>query len=341
MGITAQELAERLGAELHGDPGAEISRIGNLAAAKKDELSFLSDSKYREDLANTGAGVVIIRKDDLEHCRTTALVMPDPYVEFAKAAQILDTTPLPAEGISDRAVISPSARLGKGVSVGPGTVIEDGAEIGDSVSIGANCFIGKHASIGSFTKLWSGVSIYHNVRIGSHCLFQSGAVIGSDGFGYANERGEWVKIPQLGSVTIGDRVEIGANTCVDRGAVDDTVIESNVIIDNLCQIAHNDHIGYGTAMAGATVVAGSVTIGKYCIIGGRSVFAGHITVADQVTIAGGTSVAASIRKPGTVWGSATVAHPEKKWRRNAVRFGELDDLFRRVAHLEKLAEEKK
>ena len=193
MGITAQELAERLGAELHGDPGAEISRIGNLAAAKKDELSFLSDSKYREDLANTGAGVVIIRKDDLEHCRTTALVMPDPYVGFAKAAQILDTTPLPAEGISDRAVISPSARLGKGVSVGPGTVIEDGAEIGDSVSIGANCFIGKHASIGSFTKLWSGVSIYHNVRIGSHCLFQAGAVIGSDGFGYANERGEWVK----------------------------------------------------------------------------------------------------------------------------------------------------
>ena len=341
MGITAQELAERLGAELHGDPGAEISRIGNLAAAKKDELSFLSDSKYREDLANTGAGVVIIRKDDLEHCRTTALVMPDPYVGFAKAAQILDTTPLPAEGISDRAVISPSARLGKGVSVGPGTVIEDGAEIGDSVSIGANCFIGKHASIGSFTKLWSGVSIYHNVRIGSHCLFQAGAVIGSDGFGYANERGEWVKIPQLGSVTIGDRVEIGANTGVDRGAVDDTVIESNVIIDNLCQIAHNDHIGYGTAMAGATVVAGSVNIGKYCIIGGRSVFAGHISIADQVTIAGGTAVAASIRKSGTVWGSATIAHPEKKWRRNAVRFGELDDLFRRVAHLEKLAEEEK
>lgn len=327
MAITLGELATKLNAKLVGDANIVIEKIANLETAKEGEISFLSDPKYKSSLEVTKASAVIVKEEHLEHCKVAALVLPDPYVGFAYVAQLLDTTPKPAEGISPSAVISPTAKIGANVSIGGNAVIEDQVEIGDGAVIGANCFVGKNAKIGAGTKLWSNVSIYHNVQIGAECLIQSGTVIGSDGFGYANERGKWVKIPQLGTVIIGDHVEIGANTCIDRGAIDNTVIESNVIIDNLCQIAHNVHIGYGTAMAGAAVVAGSVTIGKYCVIGGRSVFNGHITICDGTTIAGATSVMRTITKPG-VYSSGVPEMESTKWRKVMACLPMIDEIYK-------------
>jgi UDP-3-O-[3-hydroxymyristoyl] glucosamine N-acyltransferase len=327
MSLTLGEIAAKLNAELRGSPDIVIEKIANLETASEGEISFLSDPKYKSSLEQTKASAVIIKEEHYEHCRTAALILKDPYVGFAYVAQMLDTTPKPADGIEPSAVISSSAKVGAGVSVGANAVIEEGVVLDDGAVIGANCFVGKNARIGARTKLWANVSVYHNVKIGSDCLIQSGTVIGSDGFGYANQQGKWVKIPQLGSVTIGDSVEIGANTCIDRGAIDDTVIESNVIIDNLCQIAHNVHIGFGTAMAGATVVAGSVTIGKFCIIGGRSVFNGHIKICDGTTIAGATSVMRTITKPG-VYSSGVPEMENSKWRKVMACLPMIDEIYK-------------
>ena len=329
MSYTLGEIAERLKAELHGDPDIRISRIANLASAGEGEISFLNDAKYRKDLSTTGASAVIIRASDLEHCKTAALVMNDPYVGFALVAQMLDTTPKQKNEVHPSAVVADDVKIGSNVSIGANAVIDSGAEIGDDAVIGPNCYIGCNAVIGARTRLWSNCSVYHNVRIGTDCLLQSGAVIGSDGFGYANDRGRWVKIPQLGSVVIGNHVEIGANTCIDRGAIDNTVIEDNVIIDNLCQIAHNVKIGTGSAMAGTAVVAGSTTIGRYCIIGGRSVFNGHINICDGTTIAGATSVMRSITKPGT-YSSGVPEMTEKKWRKVMACLPMLDEVCKTV-----------
>lgn len=339
MTITLGELAQQLGAELHGDPQVEIHRIANLETAQQGEISFLSDSKYQGFLKTTQASAVLLKAHDLDACGTNALVLKDPYVGFARVAQVLDTTPAPATSIHATAVIAPDVTLGQGVAIGAHTVVESGAVLSDGVIIGPGCFIGQGSSIGANTKLWANVTIYHNVHIGGQCLIQSGTVIGADGFGYANERGEWIKIPQLGGVVIGNRVEIGANTCIDRGAIDNTRISDNVIIDNLCQIAHNVEIGYGTAIAGCTTIAGSVTIGKYCIIGGASVFNGHITIGDQVTITGMAMVMRSITEPG-LYSSGIPAQTNKEWRKTAARALHIDDMYKRLANIEKLLEKK-
>lgn len=327
MSVTLGELAELLKAELRGDASIVIDRIGNLETAQSGQISFLNDPRFASSLEKTQASAVIVRQQDAERCPCAALIVADPYVGFALVAQRLDTTPKPASGIHPTAAVDPDAKLGQDVNIGANAVIESGAVIGDGASIGAGCFVGKDAVIGARTKLWANCSVYHRVRIGDDCLLQSGAVIGSDGFGYANDKGKWVKIPQLGTVVIGNRVEIGAGTCIDRGAVDDTVIEDNVIIDNLCQIAHNVRIGTGTAMAGAAVVAGSTKIGRYCIIGGRSVFNGHITIGDGVTITGATSVMRSIDTPG-VYSSGVPEMTNKKWRKVMACLPLLDDIYK-------------
>lgn len=333
-------LAEVMGAEVHGNSSVEIDRIANLKTAGAGEISFLSDPRYRSVLSESQAAAVIVRKDDLPHVNpaATALVVSDPYVGFAKAAQALDKTPPVAVGIDPSAVISPEARLGKNVAVGPNAVIAAGAVIGDNVQIGAGCSVGLNAVIGECTRLYPNVSVYHDVQIGAHCLFQSSAVIGSDGFGYANEKGRWLKIPQSGRVKIGSFVEIGACTCIDRGALDDTVIEDNVIIDNLCQIAHNVRIGTGTAVAGGTTFAGSVTIGRYCIIGGTSVFNGHITIADGVTISGMCMVMRSIDKPG-IYSSGIPAQSNKEWRLTASRVLHINEMYHKLNELERTVNE--
>lgn len=329
-----KNIAEKLGVSFEGNGDLEIRKVANLKTAQPDEISFLSDPKYREVLDESQAGCVMVTADMAQHVKGVALVVQDPYLCFAKVAQMLDTTPVIASGIASSAVVEPSAKLGNNVSLGENVYVGEGAEIGDDVQIGANCVIGKNVKIGNGTRLYPLVSIYHDVVIGEHCLFQSGAVIGSDGFGYANDKGQWVKIPQTGRVVIGDMVEIGANTCIDRGALDDTIIESNVIIDNLCQVAHNVKIGYGTAVAGGTTFAGSVTIGKYCIIGGTSVFNGHITIADQVTISGMCMVMRSIDKKG-IYTSGIPAQPNKEWRMTAARVLHINDMYHKVSEIEK------
>lgn len=253
---------------------------------------------------------------------------------YAVLAQYMDSTPKAASGIAASAVVSASAVIGKNVSIGANAVIEDGVTLGDHVVIGANCFVGKNSKIGAYTQLWANVSVYHEVEIGQHCLIQSGAVIGSDGFGYANDRGRWIKIPQVGQVIIGNHVEIGACTCIDRGALDPTVIEDNVIIDNLCQIAHNVHIGTGTAVAGGVIMAGSLTVGRYCLIGGASVINGHMEICDKVTITGMGMVMRPITEPG-VYSSGIPLQTNKEWRKTAALTLGIDAMNKRLKALEK------
>lgn len=339
MTITLQELARQLGAELKGDPTQVICRVNTLDKAGPDEVAFLSDSKYHHLLENTKAGAVIITATDQARCPVASLVMADPYLGFALAAQALDTTPQPAKDIHPTAVIADDVTLGEGVAIGANAVIESGVVLGDGVVIGAGCFIGKGARLGANSRLWANVTLYHRVELGERCLVQSGAVIGGDGFGYANNKGEWVKIPQLGTVIIGNRVEIGAGTTIDRGALGDTCIADNVIIDNLCQVAHNVSIGYGTAIAGGTVMAGSLKVGKYCIIGGAVVINGHIEICDGVTITGMSMVMRPITEPG-LYSSGIPLQPNKEWRKTAARVMRIDDMHKRLNQLEKQSDKK-
>ncbi len=334
------ELAQKIGGKVVGNEQVEVTAVANLASAKSTDISFLSDKKMAQYLATTKAAAVIVKEQDvIEGSNTTFVIVADPYVAFARVAKIFDTTPPCAEGIAQSAVIHPTAILGANVSVGPNAVIEAGAQIGDGAQIGALSYVGKNAIIGQRTKLWSNVSIYHDCVVGNDCLFQSGAVIGSDGFGYANDKGKWVKIPQLGRVVIGNNVEIGAHTAIDRGAIDDTVIEDNVIIDNLVQVAHNDHIGYGTAIAGGTIIAGSVTLGKYCIVGGTSTFNGHIKICDGVQILG--QVGRDITKPGKYTSYLPVVE-HSEWTKILLRLLRINKMNDRLSKIEaKMAEDNK
>jgi UDP-3-O-[3-hydroxymyristoyl] glucosamine N-acyltransferase len=265
-------------------------------------------------------------------------VVKNPYLTYARMAQLLDTTPAPAQDIAASAVISDSATLGKNVSVGANAVIESGVVLGDNVVIGAGCFIGKNAKLGAGTRIWANVSIYHRVEIGEDCLVQSGTVIGADGFGYANDRGNWIKIPQLGTVLIGDRVEIGACTTIDRGALDDTLIGNGVIIDNQCQIAHNVVIGDNTAVAGGVIMAGSLKIGRYCQIGGASVINGHMEICDKAVVTGMGMVMRPITEPG-VYSSGIPLQPNKVWRKTAALVMNIDEMNKRLKAVERKIEE--
>jgi UDP-3-O-[3-hydroxymyristoyl] glucosamine N-acyltransferase len=335
--ITLAELAAITGGELYGDGETVITAVAAMDKAGEGDITFLSNSKYRKHLSECAASAVMVKDTERELCTTNVLVVNDPYLAYARVAQALDTTPKPAELVHSSAVIADNVILGENVSIGANAVIESGVTLGDNVSIGAGCFIGKNATIGADTRLWANVSIYHEVQLGESCLIQANTVIGSDGFGYANDKGEWVKIPQVGTVRIGNRVEIGAGTTIDRGALDDTVIEDNVIIDNQMQIAHNVHIGYGTAMAGGTIVAGSTKIGKYCIIGGGTVINGHIEIADGVTITGMGMVMRGIDEKG-MYSSGIPLQPNKEWRKTAARVHRIDDMNKRLKAIEKKLE---
>ncbi|RUR93615.1 UDP-3-O-(3-hydroxymyristoyl)glucosamine N-acyltransferase [Pectobacterium polaris] len=332
--IRLDALAQQLDAQLHGDGDIVITGVASMHSAKTGQITFLSDSRYREQLAVTQASAVVLTEADLPYCQVAALVVKNPYLTYARMAQLLDTTPQPATDIAPSAVIAPDATLGQNVSVGANAVIESGAQLGDGVVIGPGCFIGKDARIGAGTRLWANVTIYHRVELGEHCLIQSGTVIGSDGFGYANDRGNWVKIPQLGTVRIGDRVEIGASTTIDRGALDDTVIGNGVIIDNQCQIAHNVVIGDNTAVAGGVIMAGSLKIGRYCMIGGASVINGHMEICDKVTVTGMGMVMRPITEPG-VYSSGIPLQPNKVWRKTAALVMNIDEISKRLKAVER------
>lgn len=331
--ITLAELTSITGGELYGDGSVVISAVSGMDNAKEGDITFLSNAKYKKHLGECLASAIMVKESEKDLCNTNVLVVKDPYLAYAIVAQALDTTPAAASGIASSAVIASDISIGDNVSIGANATIESGVTLGDNVVIGAGCFIGKNVSIAANTQLWANVTVYHKVQLGESCLVQSGTVIGADGFGYANNQGEWVKIPQVGTVKIGNRVEIGACTTIDRGALDDTVIEDNVILDNQLQIAHNVHIGYGTAIAGGTIIAGSTNIGKYCIIGGGCVINGHIEIVDGVTITGMGMVMRGISEKG-MYSSGVPLQPNKEWRKMATRVHRIDDMNKRLRAIE-------
>lgn len=322
MKVSLGELAACTGAELQGDPAIEISGIATLDSAGPGELAFLYNRRYRKFLAVTGASAVLLTPADAADCPVAALVMENPYLGYARAASRLMPRWAEPVGVHPTASVAATATIDPTASVGPHCNVEPDASIGEHAVIGAGCTIGRGARVGSFTHLHANVSLYHGVSIGGRCIVHAGAVIGSDGFGFARDGSQWVKIPQLGAVQIGDDVEIGANTTIDRGALKDTVIENGVKIDNLVQIGHNVRIGSQTAIAGCTGIAGSVTIGRRCLIGGAVGIAGHIEIGDDVTILAKSGVHKSIRTPG-VYSSGWPVQEARTWHRYIAALGRL------------------
>ncbi len=336
-GVTLGELAARFGCQLSGDPDVRIHAVATLANARAGQISFLANKQYRRFLADTQADAVIVQPEDLPDCPGNALLADDPYVLYARIAHVLHPPPALSPGVAAGAYVSEGARLGEDVRVDCGAVIEHGAQLGARVWIGPGCVVQRDCEIGADTRLVANVTLCHGVRIGARGLIHPNTVIGSDGFGLARAAEGWIKVPQLGAVRIGEDVEIGAGTTVDRGAIEDTVIGNGVKLDNQIQVAHNVRIEEHTVVAACTGVSGSTTIGKRCMIAGAVGFVGHLDIADDVVITGQTMVNKSIAKPG-VYSSALPMDEASSWRRNSARFRKLDELAKRVKRLERASE---
>ncbi len=335
------DIVSKLGGELYGDPGIRIRQVATLESAGAGDITFVSQSRYLTRLDQSLAAAVILGTDARAATVLPRIICDNPYAYFAKVSSLLNPPPPVTPGIHKRAVVDRSARVSKSASVGAGAVIGKRAHIAQRAEIGAGCFIGDDATIGAGTRLHANVTVYHECRIGARCIVHSGAVIGADGFGIAKEDGVWMKIPQIGRVVIGEDVEIGANTTIDRGALDDTVIEDGVKLDNQIQIAHNVTIGAYTAIAACVGIAGSATIGRNCALGGAAMIYGHITIADNINISAGTLIMKSLDEPGTYTGVYPFS-THQRWLRNAAQLRQLDDLAQRVRELEgRLGKEKR
>lgn len=340
MGLTLGELAERTGTQVQGDAALVITGVCTLQEGRPDCISFLANPQYRKHLPDTRAGAVILTSDHAKDCPVTTLVSSNPYVTYAQIAALLNPVNAAVQGIHPSAVIAPGSRIDPSASLGPLCVIEEGARIGPDTIIGPGCVVGRDVVIGAATRLVANVTLCHGVQLGSRCLIHPGAVIGSDGFGLANENGHWLKVPQLGSVRIGDDVEIGANTSIDRGALEDTLIADGVKLDNQIQVAHNVQIGAHTAVAGCVGISGSAKIGAHCMLAGGVGVVGHLEIADGTVVTGMSMVTKSITSPG-VYSSGLSALPNDQWNKIAVRLRHLDDMARRLQTLERRLDEKK
>jgi len=332
--MTLGQLAETLGATLKGPETLQITGLATLQEAGPGQLSFLANPQYRKFLDNSQAAAVLLKAADAESFTGNALIVADPYLAYARISHLFDPKPKAVAGIHPSAVVAEDAQVDASASIGPFAVIESGARIGANVSIGAHCVIGARCVVGEGGWLAPRVTLYHDVTIGKRVVIQSGAVIGGEGFGFANEKGVWRKIAQIGGVTIGDDVEIGVNTAVDRGALSDTRIADGVKLDNQIQIAHNVQIGEHTAMAACVGISGSTRIGKHCTIAGGVGMVGHIDVCDNVFVSGMTMVTRSITEPGA-YSSGTAMQPLADWRKSAARIRQLDDMSKRLQQLEK------
>lgn len=334
MVYTLGEIAEITGAELDGDPDYKIIRVASLQAARAGEISFLANKRHAPYLKNTEASAVILSARDKHRCAVQTLVCADPYLAFAKTVRYMQPSVSFTPGIHSSAVISASGRIAASAHVAANVIIGADTEIGGQAYIGPGCVIGKDVVVGERTTLVANVTLCDGVKIGKNGLLHPGVVIGADGFGIALDHGEWLKIPQIGSVLIADDVEIGANTTIDRGALDDTVIENGVKLDNQVQVGHGVKIGAHTAVAGCVGIAGSAIIGKRCMIGGHSAISGHIELADDVIITGMSGVSNSIKKAG-IYSSGIPVTENAKWRKNIARFRNLDEISRRLLQLER------
>lgn len=340
--FTLKELSRLLDVPVQGDDTILIEGLATLKRAGPGHLSFLANPRYARQLASCRASALILHPDVATSADVPCLLSASPYVTYARASQLFAPAPAP-DGMAEdpgetavhaSAVVSAGATLGNGVVVGPQAVIESGARIGDGSRIGAGSVVGRGSRLGADVTLYANVTLYHGVSVGDRCIIHAGAVIGADGFGFAFDGQRSVKIAQLGAVSIGNDVEIGAGSCIDRGALDDTVIEDGVKIDNQVQIGHNCVVGAHTVICGCSALAGSTRIGRYCVIGGGVGITGHLSLCDKVTVSAMSMVTQSIDKPG-LYSSGTLLQESAQWKRNAVTLGRLSELSRRVKTLEK------
>ena len=340
---TARQLAEYLEEQhikvaLNGNSNRRCVRLQPLVKAQADSLSFAVNDKQLDVLAKSQAGIVILPSNLESHCPITAssaqIWVEDVYLAYAFISKLFSTEPTFPTGCHPKAIVHPDAVISEGVSIGPFAVIEAGVIIGPNTLIGPHVYLGERVIVGSHCKIYPNVTLYHDVRIGNRVIIHSSAVIGSDGFGFAPSAEGWIKIHQIGGVVLGDDVEVGAGTTIDRGALEDTVIESGVKLDNQIQIAHNVRLGEKSALAACVGIAGSTKLGKGCTVGGGVGIGGHLDITDGVHFSGNTTVTRSVRASGS-YSSGTVIEPSQQWRKNAARFRSLDDLFKRVRILEK------
>jgi UDP-3-O-[3-hydroxymyristoyl] glucosamine N-acyltransferase len=329
VSITLGELAVRFGCVLKGDPDVRISRVGTIERADGDSITFLANPRYKRHLANTKAAAVVLDPKLADESPVAALLASNPYATYARIASVLYPPPTAPPGLHPSASVDPAATIDQSASIGPNSVIEAGVTIGARAIVGPGSIVMTGATIGADTWLVANVTTCPGVVIGERCIFHPGVVVGSDGFGFAPDRGAWVKIPQVGSVRIGNDVEIGAKSTIDRGAIEDTVIGDGVKLDNQVHIAHNVQLGAHTVMAGQSGVAGSTTLGQRCMIGGQCGIGGQLTLCDDVIVTGKSFVSTSIRKPGIYSGSLTVDEATR-FRKNAARFHQLDELARQL-----------
>jgi len=332
--LTLAQIVAKLGGEAVGEVSVPLTGVATLDSAGPAEIAFLANPKYRGRLATTRAGAVILGPGDRDAGRMPRIVSENPYAYYARTVALFHPERKARAGVHASAQVAAGAKVAASAEVGPFAVIEAGATVGEGAVIGAHCVLGEGASIGAATRLHPRVTIYRGCSLGARCIVHSGAVIGADGFGMAREAGAWLKIPQVGGVRIGDDVEIGANTTIDRGALADTVIEDGVKLDNLIQIAHNVRIGAHTAMAGCSGVAGSTRIGRHCTIGGSSNIIGHIEIVDHVHVSACTYVSSSIRQPGH-YSCSFPFDDNARWEKNAATLRQLSKLRERVRALEK------
>ena len=334
MGFTLDDIAKHVNGKLHGNAGLEISGANTLDKASASEIAFISQKKYIEMLKESGAGAVLMSEIYVDEYEGNRIVTDNPHVSFASVAALFNACEFAGTGIHSSASIAESATLGEDVAIGANAVIGPGAMLGANVSIAAGCYIGRDVVVGEGTLCYPNVVIHCATVIGENCIFHSGSIIGGDGFGYARDGSQWIKVPQLGKVIIGDNVEIGSSSTVDRGALDDTILGDRVKIDNLVQIGHNVTIGEDTIIAAGSGVAGSTHIGKRCSFGGMSGVYGHLQIVDDVEIAARSSVTKSIRNAG-IYSSGIRVDTLAKWQKNIARLYQLDELARRIKMLER------
>lgn len=329
-----REIVSRLGGELVGDGDVNISHVASLASAKPGHISFLTDSRYRSLLAGTEASAVILSHAERDSTVLPRIVTENPYAYFAKVSELLNPQPSYQAGINDSAQVGAGCSIADSCSIAANAVLGADVSLGENVVIGPNCVVGDRVIIGDNSQLHAGAVVYHDCVIGKNCNLFSGSVIGADGFGYAEDDGRWVKIPQVGRVLIADHVDVGANTTIDRGALDDTVIEEGVKLDNLIQIGHNCHIGTHTVIAGCVGIAGSAVVGKHCKIGGAAMILGHLEIADGVTISPGSMITRSLTQADT-YTALMPFQSHAEWLKTAANIRRLGDLAERVKQLEK------
>jgi len=329
------DLSERFGLQLRGDVSHEIHGVGTLRNAGPGEISFLANRAYLEQLRATRAGAVILKPADADQCPVSCLLSDDPYLSYARIARLFDYKTVSPPGIDPSASVHDSARLGDQVYVGPNATVGANAEIGPGASIGPGCVVSAGCRVGAGSRLLANATLAEGVTLGERVIVHPGAVIGADGFGLAFAAGRWEKIPQLGTVRIGDDCEIGANSTIDRGAIEDTVLGEDVRIDNLVQVAHNVRIGAHTAIAGCSAIAGSARIGRNCLLGGRASVLGHLQIADGVTIGANSLVERDITEPGETWDGNVGSLPVREWKRVVSHLRKLDKIVKRLRALEK------